>query len=125
MRVNTSEGTNAEIIRNLRKTISILAKEDMIKRLSKITPDITLTPGRLVEAIMLYRGLRYTDLAEKVGEPPSNFIKVIDGRRVLTDELAVKIGKALNVPALVLVQSRIIDDTLKGKYEIKENNKEE
>lgn len=113
------EKTNEEIIKSLKKTISILRKKEQSRpQLKKARSNIKLTTGRLTEAIMFYRGMTYTELAERIGEHPMNFIKVLDGRRMLTNELAVKIGKILNVSPLVLIQSRIIEETQKGKYDL-------
>ena len=116
-----NELTNEDIIKSLMQTISILRKKPQIK---KARPNIMLTTGRLAEAIMFYRGLSYTELAGMIGEHPMNFIKVLDGRRTLTDELAVKIGAALNVSPLVLIQSRIIEDVRSGKYDFVGQSKE-
>lgn len=121
----TTKNTNEEIIKSLKQTISILKKKESSKKKPQIKrprPNIMLTTGRLAEAIMFYRGMAYSELAERIGEHPMNFIKVLDGRRTLTDELAVKIGAALNVSPLVLIQSRIIEDVRKGKYDFVRQN---
>ena len=71
--------------------------------------DKMLTTGRLIEAVMKYRGMSYAELADAVGEHPMNFCKVLNGRRNVTPEMAVKVAKALHMLPLVIMQSRNIE----------------
>lgn len=68
-----------------------------------------LTTGRLIEAVMKYRGMSYAELADAVGEHPMNFCKVINGRRNVSPEMAVKVAKVLCMSPLVIMQSRSIE----------------
>ena len=68
-----------------------------------------LTTGRLIEAVMKYRGMNYAELADAVGEHPMNFCKVLNGRRNVTPEMAVKVAKVLRMSPLVIMQSRNIE----------------
>ena len=68
-----------------------------------------LTTGRLIEAVMKYRGLSYAELAEAIGEHPMNFCKVLNGRRNVTPEMAAKVAKVLRMSPLVIMQSRNIE----------------
>lgn len=68
-----------------------------------------LTTGRLIEAVMKYRGMSYAELADAVGEHPMNFCKVLNGRRNVTPEMAVKVAKVLRMSPLVIMQSRNIE----------------
>ena len=68
-----------------------------------------LTTGRLVEAVMRYRGMDVQELAELVGEHPMNFYKLLNGRRPITLEMASKLGKALNMSPIVIMESRNLE----------------
>jgi len=74
-----------------------------------------LTTGRLIEAVMKYRGMNYEELADAVGEHPMNFCKVLNGRRNVTPEMAVKVAKVLRMSPLVIMQSRNIEFCNKQK----------
>lgn len=80
-----------------------------------------LTTGRLVEAVMRYRGMDVQELAELVGEHPMNFYKLLNGRRPITPEMASKLGKALNMSPMVIMESRNLE--LFGVKEKNKNNK--
>lgn len=77
-----------------------------------------LTTGRLVEAVMRYRGMDVQELAELVGEHPMNFYKLLNGRRPITPEMASKLGKALNMSPMVIMESRNLE-----MFGVKEKNK--
>ena len=68
-----------------------------------------LTTGRLIEAVMKYRGMNYAELAEAVGEHPMNFCKVLNGRRIVTQEMAAKVAKVLRMHPMVIMQSSNIE----------------
>ena len=68
-----------------------------------------LTTGRLIEAVMKYRGMSYAELAAAVGEHPMNFCKVLNGRRIVTQEMADKVSKVLRMSPLVIMQSSNIE----------------
>ena len=77
-----------------------------------------LTTGRLVESVMRYRGMDVQELAELVGEHPMNFYKLLNGRRPITPEMASKLGKALNMSPMVIMESRNLE-----MFGVKEKNK--
>lgn len=71
--------------------------------------DKPLTTGRLIEAIMKYRGMNYAQMAEAVGEHPINFCKVLNGNRNVSPEMAIKVARVLNMSPLVIMTSRNIE----------------
>ena len=77
-----------------------------------------LTTGRLVESVMRYRGMDVQELAELVGEHPMNFYKLLNGRRPITPEMVSKLGKALNMSPMVIMESRNLE-----MFGVKEKNK--
>ena len=68
-----------------------------------------LTTGRLVEAIMRYRGMKPQDVADVVGWHPMNFYKLLNGKIPITQEMAGKLGKALNMSPMVIMESRNLE----------------
>ena len=77
-----------------------------------------LTTGRLIEAVMRYRGLSHQEVADMVGWHPMNFYKLLNGRIPITQEMASKLGKALNMSPMVIMESRNLE-----LYGVKEKNK--
>ena len=73
-----------------------------------------LTTGRLIEAVMKYRGMDVEGLAEAIGYHQMNVYHLLNGSRNITPELAMKFGKALNMSPLVIMQSRSIEICSKG-----------
>ena len=65
----------------------------------------TLSSGRLVEAIMKYRGYSVTELAEAIGEHPMNVYKLLNGRRVITPSMCMKLSTVLGFLPAVLMTS--------------------
>lgn len=72
-----------------------------------------LTCGRLIEAIVDYRGMSYIDFADVIREHPMNVYKIFNGGRKITNELAEKIGIALNVSPVIFIHAAALD-----KYEV-------
>lgn len=68
-----------------------------------------LTTGRLVEAVMRYRGLSHQEVADMIGEHLMNFYKLLNGKRPITQEMARKLGKALNMSPIVIMTSRNLE----------------
>lgn len=73
---------------------------------NKIKP---LTTGRLIEAVMMYRGMNVNNLAQAIGYHPMNLYKLLNGSRNITPELALKFAEVLNMNPLVIMQSRSIE----------------
>ena len=72
-------------------------------------PTKFLTTGRLIEAVMKYRGMRINELGPAVGEHPANLYKMFRGDRPITPALAIKFAKALNMPPLVIIHSAMME----------------
>jgi plasmid maintenance system antidote protein VapI len=68
-----------------------------------------LTTGRLIEAVMKYRGMDVEELAKAIDYHPMNLYKLLNGSKNITDRMALKIGKALNMSPLVIMQSHSIE----------------
>lgn len=66
--------------------------------------------GKLIEAIMQYKHIGVEDLAKKIKIAQPNMAALIIGKRKITPQLAQKIGKALDIDAIVLLTNRTMDD---------------
>ena len=64
-----------------------------------------LTTGRLIEAVMRYRGLSIDEFAIAINEHKMNTYKILNGRRVITQALALKIGKVFGMSPVVIMES--------------------
>lgn len=64
-----------------------------------------LATGRLIEAVMRYRGLSVSDFAAAIGEHKMNAYKILNGSRPVSNALAVKIGNVLNMSPMVILSS--------------------
>ena len=63
----------------------------------------------MIEAVMKYRGVTINELAESINEHVMNAYKLLNGRRMVSNEMAVKIGKALNMPPIIIMQTRDLE----------------
>ena len=64
-----------------------------------------LSTGRLIEAIMKYRGYNVHELAEAINEHPMNVYKLLNGRRTITPKMCMKLSNALNLEPAILMTS--------------------
>ena len=63
----------------------------------------------MVEAVMIYRGVTIKELADSIGTHVMNAYKLLNGRQTITNEMAIKIGKALNMPPIIIMQARDLE----------------
>lgn len=72
---------------------------------------------------MRYRELSPQEVADMVGWHPMNFYKLLNGRIPITQEMASKLGKALNMSPMVIMESRNLElYGVKEKMKIKTQN---
>jgi len=64
-----------------------------------------LTTGRLIEAVMRYRGMDYKGLGAAIGWHPMNVCKLLNGRKDVTPAIAIRIADALRMSPPVIMQS--------------------
>lgn len=68
-----------------------------------------LTTGRLIRAVMEYRDISMEEFSTAIGEDKMNAYKILRGKRRVTESLAVKIGKCLNMSPLVIMNSSTLE----------------
>lgn len=64
-----------------------------------------LTTGRMIEAVIRYRGLSIGEFADAINEHKMNVYKILNGRRPITQAMALRIGKALGMSPVVIMGS--------------------
>ncbi len=73
--------------------------------MSAIDNEVMLSSGRLVEAIMRYRGYSVNELADAIHEHPMNVYKLLNGRRVITPTMCKKLSSVLRFNPTILMAS--------------------
>ena len=63
-------------------------------------------PGMMIKPELEERGISQKDFAKMVGVQASHLSEVLNGKRTLTTDLAVKIESAIGLPAKVLLAAQ-------------------
>ena len=69
-------------------------------------PFMAVHPGMMIKPELEERGIRQKDFAKMVGIQASHLSEVLNGKRALTTDLAVKIEAAIGLPAKVLLAAQ-------------------
>ena len=69
-------------------------------------PFMAVHPGMMIKPELEERGISQTDFAKMVGVQASHLSEVLNGKRALTTDLAVKIESAIGLPAKVLLAAQ-------------------
>ena len=78
-------------------------------------PFMAVHPGMMIKPELEERGISQKDFAKMVGIQASHLSEVLNGKRTLTTDLAVKIESAIGLPAKVLL-------TAQTQYELESAN---
>lgn len=78
---------------------------------NNLTPFIPTHPGEMIKDEIEYRGISQRKLAETTGIAYSVLNEVLNGKRAMTTDYALLIGKALDIDAEFLIR-------MQAKYEI-------
>ena len=62
-------------------------------------------PGMMIKPEIDERGISQKEFAKMLGTQPSHLSEVLNGKRALTTELAVKIENAIGLPAKILLSA--------------------
>ena len=67
---------------------------------------LAVHPGMMIKPELEERGISQKDFAKMVGTQASHLSEVLNGKRALTTDLAVKIESAIGLPAKVLLAAQ-------------------
>lgn len=69
-------------------------------------PFMAVHPGMMIKPELKERGISQKDFATMIGVQASHLSEVLNGKRALTTDLAVKIESAIGLPAKVLLSAQ-------------------
>ena len=78
----------------------------MATRNENPVPFMAVHPGMMIKPELEERGISQKDFAKMLGTQPSHLSEVLNGKRALTTELAVKIENAIGLPAKILLSAQ-------------------
>ena len=70
------------------------------------SPFMTVHPGMMIKPELEERGISQKEFAKMLGAQPSHLSEVLNGKRALSTELAVKIEKTIGLPAKILLSAQ-------------------
>ncbi len=69
-------------------------------------PFMAVHPGMMIKPELEERGISQKEFAKMLGTQPSHLSEVLNGKRALTTDMAVKIEAALGIPAKILLSAQ-------------------
>lgn len=78
----------------------------MATRNENPTPFMAVHPGMMIKPELEERGISQKAFAQMLGTQPSHLSEVLNGKRALTTELAMKIESAIGLPAKILLSAQ-------------------
>ena len=87
----------------------------MATRNENPAPFMAVHPGMMIKPELEERGISQKEFAKMIGTQPSHLSEVLNGKRALTTELAVKIENAIGLPAKILLSAQT-------QYELESTN---
>jgi HTH-type transcriptional regulator/antitoxin HigA len=78
----------------------------MATRNDNPAPFMAVHPGMMIKPEIEERGISQKELAKMLHTQPSHLSEVLNGKRALTTELAMKIEKAIGLPAKTLLSAQ-------------------
>ena len=78
----------------------------MATRNENPAPFMAVHPGMMIKPELEERGISQKDFAKMVGTQASHLSEVLNGKRALTTDLALKIESAIGLPAKVLLAAQ-------------------
>jgi HTH-type transcriptional regulator/antitoxin HigA len=78
----------------------------MATRNENPAPFMAVYPGMMIKPELNERGISQKEFAKMIGTQPSHLCEVLNGKRALTTELAIKIENAIGLPAKILLSAQ-------------------
>jgi HTH-type transcriptional regulator / antitoxin HigA len=70
----------------------------------RVWPDVAIPPGELLAEELRERGLSQSELARRMGRPVQAINEIVRGRKAITPETALQLGKVLGTDAYTWVR---------------------
>ena len=87
-------------------------------------PFMAVHPGMMIKPELEERGISQKDYAKMVGIQASHLSEVLNGKRALTTDLAVKIESTIGLPAKILLSAQTQYELESANATSKSNEKE-
>ena len=87
-------------------------------------PFMAVHPGMMIKPELKERGISQKDFAMMIGVQASHLSEVLNGKRALTTDLAVRIESAIGLPAKVLLSAQTQYELESANAAIGSNEKE-
>ena len=78
----------------------------MVTKNENPAPFMAVHPGMMIKPELEERGISQKDFAKMVGIQASHLSEVLNGKRTLTTDLAVKIESVIGLPAKILLSAQ-------------------
>ena len=78
----------------------------MAKRNENPAPFMAVHPGMMIKPELVERGISQKEFSKMLGVQPSHLSELLNGKRALNTELAMKIENALGLPAKILLSAQ-------------------
>ena len=78
----------------------------MATRNDNPAPFMAVHPGMMIKPELVERGISQKEFAKMLGIQASHLSEVLNGKRVLTTDLAMKMEKAIGIPAKTLLAAQ-------------------
>lgn len=96
----------------------------MARRNENPAPFMAVHPGMMIKPELEERGISQKDFAKTLDVQASHLSEVLNGKRALTTDLAVKIEKAIGIPAKTLLSAQTQYDLETAQGENNDNQHE-
>jgi antitoxin HigA-1 len=87
----------------------------------EVQTDVTLHPGEVLILELEARGLKKTEFAEKIGMRISHFSELLHGKRHVSEDLALRLEKALDIDAEFWMRVQVKYNLDKKRLEYAQN----
>ena len=87
-------------------------------------PFMAVHPGMMIKPELEERGISQKDFAKMLDMQPSHVSEVLNGKRTLSAEIALKIEKAIGLPAKALLSAQALYDIESANVEKADNQHE-
>jgi HTH-type transcriptional regulator/antitoxin HigA len=78
----------------------------MATRNDNPAPFMAVHPGMMIKPELEERGISQKAFAQMLGTQPSHLSEILNGKRTLTTDLAIKIESAIGLPAKILLSAQ-------------------